>query len=103
MVTSLTDEQAIGSHDTTSNTFKYTCHRVQWLFFQAHQVDKPEFRQAIAFVNAHVIDANDNAPTIHNSNYTVTLPENAPNGSLVLTLTAEDRDIVSETTFEFVS
>lgn len=49
-------------------------------------------RSGTATVHVRVLDANDNSPTFARSSVTVELPEDAPPGSLLLDLDAEDPD-----------
>ena len=44
------------------------------------------------FVTISIMDENDNAPQFARQSYTVTLPENSPNGALVIDLEATDAD-----------
>ncbi|XP_076595424.1 protocadherin gamma-A11-like isoform X14 [Chaetodon auriga] len=43
-------------------------------------------------INVVVLDANDNAPVFSQSGYTVTVPENASRGTVILTVSATDND-----------
>ncbi|XP_012583211.1 PREDICTED: protocadherin alpha-9-like [Condylura cristata] len=52
---------------------------------------KPELTGSVQLL-VNVLDANDNAPAFHRELYTVKLPENAPNGTLVIKLNASDLD-----------
>ncbi|XP_032192315.1 protocadherin gamma-A5 isoform X44 [Mustela erminea] len=54
-------------------------------------------------IHVMVLDANDNAPLFTRSEYTVSVPENIPVGTQVLTLTATDPDegINGELTYSF--
>uniref|UniRef100_A0ACB8ECM0 Uncharacterized protein n=1 Tax=Sphaerodactylus townsendi TaxID=933632 RepID=A0ACB8ECM0_9SAUR len=49
-------------------------------------------RSGTARVVVTVLDANDNVPVFERSSYSVSLPEDAPKGTLVLRLNATDRD-----------
>ncbi|XP_037364234.1 protocadherin alpha-4-like [Talpa occidentalis] len=52
---------------------------------------KPELTGTVQLL-VEVLDANDNAPVFDKALYTVKLPENAPNGTLVIKLNASDLD-----------
>ncbi|XP_030594793.1 protocadherin gamma-A11-like [Archocentrus centrarchus] len=54
-------------------------------------------------INVIVLDANDNAPVFSQSVYRVTVPENAPKGTVILTVSATDNDkgTNEEVTFSF--
>ncbi|XP_026517503.1 protocadherin gamma-A10-like, partial [Terrapene carolina triunguis] len=60
-------------------------------------------RSAIAQIRVVVVDANDNAPLFTQPVYKVGVLENAPRGSLIITIHATDRDEGqnSEVTFSF--
>lgn len=47
----------------------------------------------LAFVTIQVSDVNDNAPEFADSSYVVTVPENQPTGTVVLSTSASDADV----------
>ncbi|XP_054143732.1 protocadherin gamma-A10-like [Melozone crissalis] len=49
-------------------------------------------RTGTARIRVTVVDANDNAPVFSQTEYTVRVPEDVPVGSVLLTVTATDRD-----------
>ncbi|XP_004381216.2 protocadherin alpha-9 [Trichechus manatus latirostris] len=61
------------------------------LFLIATDGGKPELTGSVQLLIT-VLDANDNAPTFDKTLYKVKLPENVPNGTLVIKLNASDLD-----------
>ncbi|XP_035983163.1 protocadherin alpha-C2 isoform X14 [Fundulus heteroclitus] len=49
-------------------------------------------RTGTAKINVRILDANDNGPKFNSSMYKVKVPENSPNGALVIRLNATDPD-----------
>ncbi|XP_066480588.1 protocadherin alpha-5-like [Tiliqua scincoides] len=64
---------------------------VHHLLLTATDGGKPELTGTIQLV-INVLDVNDNAPLFNQSVYRIRLPENAANGTLVITLNATDMD-----------
>ncbi|XP_019490707.1 PREDICTED: protocadherin alpha-4-like, partial [Hipposideros armiger] len=62
-----------------------------FLVLTATDGGKPELTGTVQLLIT-VLDANDNAPTFDRTLYTVKLPENVPNGTLVIKLNASDLD-----------
>ncbi|CAO2593791.1 Protocadherin alpha-C2 [Lemmus lemmus] len=61
------------------------------LLLTATDGGKPELTGTVQLLIT-VLDVNDNAPVFDRSLYTVKLPENVPNGTLVIKLNATDKD-----------
>lgn len=60
----------------------------------------------VTSVNIHILDYNDHEPLFHQDVYTLSVPEDTPTDSTLLTLSAEDRDWSPENThldYEIVS
>ncbi|XP_068571379.1 protocadherin beta-16-like [Cebidichthys violaceus] len=49
-------------------------------------------RSGTAIIHVTVLDANDNAPVFSQAVYKASLPENAPSGTLIITVSASDAD-----------
>ncbi|XP_034400134.1 protocadherin beta-16-like [Cyclopterus lumpus] len=49
-------------------------------------------RSGTAIIHVTVLDANDNAPVFSNAVYEASLPENAPSGTVIITVSASDAD-----------
>ncbi|XP_031697657.1 protocadherin beta-16-like, partial [Anarrhichthys ocellatus] len=49
-------------------------------------------RSGTAIIHVTVLDANDNAPVFSQAVYEASLPENAPSGTLIITVSASDAD-----------
>nr|XP_045363758.1 protocadherin alpha-7-like [Camelus bactrianus] len=62
-----------------------------FLVLTATDGGKPELTGTVQLL-VKVLDANDNAPAFDKTLYTVKLPENVPNGTLVIKLNASDLD-----------
>ncbi|XP_036916760.1 protocadherin alpha-7-like [Sturnira hondurensis] len=62
-----------------------------FLVLTATDGGKPELTGSVQ-LHITVLDANDNAPAFDRTHYAVKLPENVPNGTLVIKLNASDAD-----------
>ncbi|XP_049330747.1 protocadherin beta-16-like [Astyanax mexicanus] len=60
-------------------------------------------RSGTVTIHVNVLDANDNAPVFSQTDYMVTLPENSPLGTIVVTVSATDADegLNGKVTYEF--
>ena len=65
--------------------------------FQAFQTNRPSDRFAIASVVVTVYDINDNRPVMSSTTYSGSVLEGAVPGTVVLAVTASDRDQVMTT------
>ena len=71
-----------------------------YLNFQGYQEDNKEFRHDTTLVEVKVLDVNDNTPSMSMTHYAISVNENVVNGTLLLTVDAQDADLVC-TTFSF--
>jgi hypothetical protein len=60
------------------------------------QARDPEGLSANATVTVNILDVNDNFPIFGQPSYTTVMSENAPNGSLVIQVTASDADSIDQ-------
>lgn len=62
---------------------------------KAYQIDKPDSRKVYSIVNINIIDINDNSPEILKENYNISVNEHLNENSILLKVSAIDKDIVS--------
>ncbi|XP_020495326.2 protocadherin-23 [Labrus bergylta] len=55
-------------------------------------------QSAVTSIDLHITDTNDHAPLFHQDVYTITVPEDTPTDTTLLTLSAEDQDWSPENT-----
>ncbi|KAH9505280.1 hypothetical protein Btru_059134 [Bulinus truncatus] len=68
---------------------------------RAYQLDKPEFRYAVAILVLTVTDINNNKPVLSSNSYTADVSELSPLGTTVLTVSASDLDEGDNAVFKF--
>ncbi|XP_055081161.1 protocadherin-23 [Periophthalmus magnuspinnatus] len=81
----------LGSVFTNKPLKSITNSNVVHLLVEARDQSEP-VRSSVASIEVQIVDSNDHAPVFHQDTYSLTVPEDTPTETTLLTLSADDED-----------